>query len=250
MGTISPAAVAAAALAGGFPTNQLVNAVAVAYAESSWNTDAANSCCYGLWQINKDAHPDLWARFCGGDRWKVPNNNAHAAYEIWRRAGGWCTTGRVPNCNPWQGYGNTRYNGAKGPAMAGVQKLNSVLAKHNITADQVRTSGNIPAVVSAELGGSIGDVVDASLPGPLGASRDAIQQIDKVMKFVTDKHNWQRFGLALGGMILLFLGMAPMFRGPAESIIKGGVKVASVVLPAGKAAKAAAVATQVSGAKS
>lgn len=231
MATISPVEVAAAASAGGFPDSELVRAVAVAYAESSWNTTASNPCCYGLWQINKSAHPDLWNKWGVNDGWKHPVNNAHMAYEIWRRAGGqWCAHGSPPNgCNPWQSYGNNNYKGALGPAQTAVQQMRNVLKANNVTTDALRSGAVSSDRLSAmfkSLTGLIGAEQTGGIPNPW-------TPIHKILTFVLDKHNWMRLGVAAGGIAMLLLGLAPLFTNASSKALRTIVNVT----PQGRAAK-------------
>ena len=72
------------AKAAGFSGPDLVTAVAVAGAESGYNPDALNSIgASGLWQILRDAHPDLFAT----GNWRDPRTNALWAYSVWQAAG-------------------------------------------------------------------------------------------------------------------------------------------------------------------
>lgn len=81
--------VAKAAKAAGFPNSELVTAVAIAFAESSFNATATHknsdgSTDYGLWQINSvHGFPEL-----SNGAWSNPNTNAQLAYRVWK-AQGW-----------------------------------------------------------------------------------------------------------------------------------------------------------------
>lgn len=237
MPTISPVSVAAAASIAGFPENELVNAVAVAYSESSWNTGSANACCYGLWQIHEKAHPDAWKRFgLSGDGWKDPQRNANAAFMVWQQSGGWCTRGSPPNCNPWQGYGNSNFKGAIGPATAAVNRMKKILSDNGYTTGSFReaikvnpTDEKVKMVLDAfKLSGS-GLGID--LPNPLGGAAEALEQLHKILQFFTDPHNWIRVGVGMTGLILCFYGLLPY-------ILRGAGKAAAF-LPQGKIAKVA-----------
>jgi hypothetical protein len=85
-GALSSGAGLAASVASraGFTGTDLVIAVAVAGAESSYNPLARNSIgASGLWQILQSAHPDLFSRY----NWHVPAQNAAMAYSVWQAAG-------------------------------------------------------------------------------------------------------------------------------------------------------------------
>lgn len=117
---ISGAAVADYARANGFNNNgtpDLTIAVAVAKAESGWNTDAryvtSEEDSRGLWQINTYAHPDL-LRYNLYDPWY----NAHAAYIVWSNAGGRWT--------PWTTFTRGTYQQFWDDAVAAVNGVGSV----------------------------------------------------------------------------------------------------------------------------
>lgn len=75
---------ASVATEAGFTGGDLVVAVAVAGAESSYNPTVRNSIgASGLWQILERAHPDLFARY----DWRDPTQNAAMAYSVWKAAG-------------------------------------------------------------------------------------------------------------------------------------------------------------------
>lgn len=95
MATLTDKQLVTAATVGGFRTRSvLITAVAVALAESRGKTDAVSvTGDYGLWQINKAAHPDL---INGVKDWKDPAINAGMAYSVYSRAGGSFT--------PWSVY--------------------------------------------------------------------------------------------------------------------------------------------------
>ena len=75
---------ARAAAEAGFTGRDLVVAVAVAGAESSYTPTVRNGIgASGLWQILERAHPDLFARY----DWRDPAQNAAMAYSVWKVAG-------------------------------------------------------------------------------------------------------------------------------------------------------------------
>ena len=79
---------ASAALAAGFPAEQVITAVAIAGAESGYDPAATHlnsdgSTDYGLWQINS-IHAVLLTQ---GD-WRDPAANARMALAVWQAAGG------------------------------------------------------------------------------------------------------------------------------------------------------------------
>jgi hypothetical protein len=98
--TVTPAVVAArAASAAGWSGEDLVTAVAVAGAESSYRPAARNpSGASGLWQILPSAHPE---KFAGGVDWANPVTNAAMAYAVWVEAG--------RSWRPWVAYTSGAY---------------------------------------------------------------------------------------------------------------------------------------------
>jgi len=91
-GNLSAQQISPYAAAAGFSGDDLVNAVAIALAESSGNPKAynpemaagapANQGSYGLWQIYLNAHPE----FAGVDLYD-PQTNANAAYQVFQQSG-------------------------------------------------------------------------------------------------------------------------------------------------------------------
>lgn len=84
MPVISDSQIASAAKSAGWTGKDATIAVAVALAESSGNTNAYNGAfgTYGLWQIYKKVHPDIWQ-----SNWTDPNVNARMGYQVWRQQG-------------------------------------------------------------------------------------------------------------------------------------------------------------------
>jgi hypothetical protein len=131
----------------GFRGNNLVIAVAVAGAESSYNPLVRNSIgASGLWQILQSAHPDLFARY----DWRDPAQNAAMAYSAWRAAGdAWI---------PWTTWTSGAYLTHLPEARAAVTALGGSVST---AADPCTGSGPAPVPY---VGGSIGCVV----PDPSG----------------------------------------------------------------------------------
>lgn len=85
-GTDGPALAAGAAYAAGFRGDDLIVAVAIAGAESSYRPTVRNSIgASGLWQILQSAHPHLFERY----DWRDPVDNARMAYAVRTDAGSW-----------------------------------------------------------------------------------------------------------------------------------------------------------------
>ncbi len=235
MAVLSPLQVAAAAYAGGFRGDLIGQAVAVASGESSWNTQAANSCCVGLWQINLKAHNKSRSDMID------PVKNATAAYQIYKAAGGWCTTGSPANhtCNPWQAYGNSAYQRALPQGKAAQAQLAQQLAGASSSSEAGLGGGTAKTVndiIKQILGASAGPlgVLAANTDNPLSAAGDIagvlsgfIATINRMGAWITNPDNLMRIAkVGLGFAIILVGGAALMDK-----------EIASLT-PIGKIAKA------------
>jgi hypothetical protein len=156
---------------------ELVNAVAVAMAESDGESTAHNTTypddSYGLWQINMLGK-------MGADRRKAfgiasnadlfdPNTNARAAHQVWRDAG--------KSFSPWSTFTNGAY-------------LSFV--------PQARTA----------LGNRLGSPPTSDISDYVGAIADAVagiaQAVWKTMVWVSDPHNWARaITVGVGGALVI-----------------------------------------------
>lgn len=107
-----PALATRVALAAGFTGQDLVVAVAVAGAESSYRAEARNSIgASGLWQILESAHPDLFARY----NWRDPEQNAVMAHSVWTAAG--------RSWKPWTAWTSGAYLARLDEARAAAQSI-------------------------------------------------------------------------------------------------------------------------------
>lgn len=215
MATVKPECAVAYAMIGGFRSqNDIITAVAVAIQESGLNPSAANSCCVGLWQIHLKAHNKTAADM------KNPVANAKAAFDIWKAAGGWCTSGSVAkhNCNPWQAYGaNQPGRSWQSAVNMATTAYGSLIAK-GITSDIL--AGKSSSDVTQILGKAgadciIGDILDTGtkIPNPLAAGEAVIAAFNRVGAWVTNPDNLMRmFKVAAGGAIILVASAALMDR--------------------------------------
>lgn len=229
MAQVSPECVAGYAAAAGFSGNDLITAVAVARQESDFRTDAANSCCVGLWQINLKAH-GVTAKDM-----QLPMRNAQQAFKIWKAAGGWCATGKPPNgCNPWQGYGARDWSTA---LKVGQNAVANIIAK-GVLSDIMsgKSSTDIATALKAKgltctglavLGES--SAGGSGLPNPLSSAEAVINAFNRMGAWITDPDNLLRIvKVVLGGFVILVGGAALMDK-----------QIMSAV-PAGRAIKAVA----------
>jgi hypothetical protein len=219
MPTLTPLQVAASAYAGGFRGNEIQEAVQVAYAESSWNTDAGpnSTCnCRGLWQINLDAHknmPSLIPNFNVTD----PVDNALAAKKIYNKAGGWCAKGKPPNCNPWAGYGTARYKQAYGQAHMALAQLRQRFQGHK-ESDVVK---EILAGVTSKTGLSAGLQVPEEITGAVGAVTNFIPGVKEIGSFfsaLVDADTWIRVAEVALGVLLIAVGLATL--APTSALVR------------------------------
>jgi hypothetical protein len=97
-GTILPTTIAGYAQNAGFAGEDLLIAVAIAYAESSGDPQAVgdNGDSIGLWQINLPNHPEYQ-----GQDLTNPQVNANAAYAIYSAAGN--------SFSPWSTFKSGAY---------------------------------------------------------------------------------------------------------------------------------------------
>jgi len=233
MATLSAVAVAALAYTAGWTSpNENATAVAVARQESGFNTNAANSCCVGLWQINLKAHG------VSKEAMQDPAQNAAKARQIYQSSGGWCSRGSPPNCNPWQGYGARDWKNAL-----------SVGAKANAELTQRMSRGESPEEIYQEGGGlgilgilgattaPVGSLAGALAANPAdtaqaiaGSARAFVEFLNRLGSWVGDAENWQRVLKVSGGVVIIIVGGAIIAKDPIASN-------AMKVLPVGKAAK-------------
>lgn len=120
---------AMAAKRAGWTGDDLVLAVAIAGAESTWNPSATNlnangSTDYGLWQVNS-VHATILA---SGD-WRDPYSNARMAHQVWAQAGGW---------TPWVTFN-------EGLHAQHIPAARAALSGSDVVATQPCTSGDAPS---------------------------------------------------------------------------------------------------------
>lgn len=199
MASLSRAQIAAYARAAGFPEDQIATAVAVAMAESSGNPSARNaSSATGLFQILIKAHPDLAAKYDLTD----PGQNAKAAYDVWKAAGG--------KWSPWSTYNSGSYR-----RYYSTDGLDSGTTEQPVPRDTTNTVANAftdPFTTAA---------ANNTLAAQLG--------------FIGTQAFWQRFGIGALGVGLVILGIVVVFRRPIGVAVNGTASLAKT------AAKIAAV---------
>jgi hypothetical protein len=206
MPTLSNAQVAAAAYAVGFRGEDLVKMTAIAKAESSNRTDVYNGiCCYGLWQINKNAHKDtIWEA-----NWKDPVVNARMAKKIFNSQG----------YGAWEVYTTKTYLVHMPAARRAAKRVENAVAgksdKGGINdwiVDFLKTAG---AVVPG--GNPLGENPEQTLSGQIAQkgllggfgsffSAGAVN----FFEWVADPKMWLRVSLFLAGGILLIIALTKL----------------------------------------
>lgn len=208
--TISGADVARAAHAAGFPDSQLVTAVAIAWAESSFDETASHrnsngSVDYGLWQINTvHGYPELQS-----GAWRDPAVNAQLAYRVYTAQGwnAWSTH------KPTDPVGYTRYQTAIPAAVAYV------------------TQAFGPGVAAAGAAGSAGGLVDSatgSAGDVISSAADIAKEPLAVLHWLEQPGTWQRIAKVGIGTALVVGGVYLLTR--VQILEPAGEKVASVVV--------------------
>lgn len=186
----SGADVARAAKAAGFPDSQLVTAVAVAYAESSFNATAVNrsnsngSVDYGLWQINSvHGYPEITS-----GAWRDPKTNAQMAKRVWDKQG-WAAWSVY---RPSDTVGYARYLAARPAAVAFVA---SAVGPGAAAAGAVDTP-------SAVVGGVGADVSEG-----LGLVAEIAKEPLAVLRWFQNPRTWERIAYIGGGLVLTTAGV-------------------------------------------
>lgn len=147
--TLTPIQVCAAMKLAGWPWPDWDVGAAVAQAESSDIADNVNAAsgAYGLFQILKSAHPDLFAKLPYPDAWKDPIINAWMALQVWQGRGSvWDTGG-------WASLGGAQYTAALPAAQAASAQLQQNLAHAGSSDAQNTMLRNLMLPVSPVLQG-------------------------------------------------------------------------------------------------
>jgi hypothetical protein len=182
--------------------DEMVTAIAIAYAESSGRIDAKNtnldgSVDYGVWQINS-VHADLFAKY--PEWWTV--SNAVMAYELYKSKGNKFTD--------WVTYNTGAYKMFTSHARAAASDVsapaNTDLGDAGVAgSDQTTTTTIIPGV----------DAIASSLAAFSTATA-------AVASWVSDVRNWERVGMVLiGGALVvgaLVMVAGKEVSGPLENV--------------------------------
>lgn len=190
MASLNGVQVAAAAYIGGFTGNNIVQAIQLAYAVSKWDSGAASNDHYGLWQVKKSAHPDLFTKYS----WSNPADNGRMANVVFQKdagllhpEGGW---------GGWKGaYDVTTYNNAAPGAKRDYAELKKQLG-----------AGKSPENI---LGASRTDG-SKSPEGSIGGKAVAGVSVTGFLSALTNAATWLRVAEVGLGIILLAVGVAKL----------------------------------------
>lgn len=212
----------------------LDTAIAVALAESGGDSKAISPTGdYGLWQINKKAHPTLIA---SGD-WSDGKANTEMARKVWKDAGG--------SFSPW-----STYKSQNGQPPAYMKHLGHGQRVYDLAKDQIKTGGNSTSFLQAALlgvgltpGPNGGNPAAGVLGNALGLGDVINNPLDKVTGVVSGAlksfFEWATAALATIGLSILALLLLGL-----------GVWFLVSQTQAGKAAKSAALTAATKGAVS
>lgn len=216
-GTVyTPAQLAGAARAAGFPSGEIPTAVAVALAESSGRATVVSvSGDYGPWQINALAHPD---KLTATTQWWDVGVSAQLAKRVYDESASRGNDGWYP----WTVYRTGTYKEHLDTAAAG-------------SGD----GGAIDATAASNPVSAVGDMVGA-IVAVGNAVKGVAQAVWRAMTWASDPHNWVRVALVAGGGTLVIGGLALAVKPQAIDAAKNVGKVVSVVTPQGKTAVSAA----------
>jgi hypothetical protein len=177
--------VAAYAYSAGFAGADLVISVAVAKAESGFNTDSryvtSQEDSRGLWQINTYAHPNF-----NGQKLFDPSYNANAARTVWRNAGNRWT--------PWTTYTRGTYQQYMSEAQ---QAVNDFVSLNGGQGPPPGGGGGVPLSGEAPADPHPWGPLDFSLTirGIGGYFLHAASFFDDLSRFMEDKMRGQGSGL-------------------------------------------------------
>jgi hypothetical protein len=213
-----------AAQAAGFTGIHLIEAVAIAQAESSGVTnevthDSNGTFDTGLWQINS-VHKEY-----DSAKLKDPLYNAQAAYTLSKGGTDW---------SAWATYNNKRAQSEVGTAESAVQ---------NVASTDPSVANVVPANFWTDLGkqelfgqlpGGAGVWNNLpglpSLPGSglVSGAEGALSTIGGAFARLSDPKFWLRVGEWLGAMVLIIIGLSLVFRRDITAGARGVAKAAVI----------------------
>lgn len=181
--------VAKAAKAAGFPDDQLVTAVAIAFAESTFNAGAIKnepdgSKSYGLWQINSvHGYPEI-----ASGAWRQPGVNAQLAKRVYDKQGweAWSTF------RPSDAVGYARYLAAR-PAAVGFVAAG--------------VGAEAAAKGAIDTPGAVASGITADAAQALNIAAEIAKEPLAVLRWLTLPQTWVRIAYVVGGLALVIAGV-------------------------------------------
>ena len=218
MATLSPQQLAQLAYNAGFRGRDLLTAVAVAMAESGGNPNAYNaelaagtksgSGSRGLWQIYGTAHP--WAN---NPNAFDPQFNANAAFRVYREAGN--------SFRPWSTYTN-------GMASNAARTLNISVPNKSVALSPSLRS-NLQAVQVAAMGGTLNRALETGSAPSIAQSSTVNPALLGMLAgtgFMGTGREVADYLAAMGGVILIIIGLLMLFFANKDVALSGVVKTA------------------------
>lgn len=245
--SLSPIQVCASMKEAGWPASEWATGAAVAMAESSDVADNVNtsSGAYGLFQILKSAHPDLFAKLPYPDAWKDPVVNAWMALQVWQGRGSkWDTGG-------WASLGDAQYQAALPAARAAAAQLQQNLEQAGSSQAQTTMLNNLLLPVSPILSGfntSGVAILNEVASGGAAAGQFAVASGAAVNSAVTstpldwlstigqffsrlgEANTWLRIGEFLLGAALIVVGTAHLMTNTPMGRAAAGVAKKAAIL--------------------
>ncbi len=205
--------VAAAAYIGGFSGGDNVRAVQLAVAVSGGNPTAASNDHYGLWQIKKSAHPNLFKKY----KWDNPADNARMANVLWQSRASLPHPGGQFSTADWPAYGGAAYGQA---ALQATQAWNQLkaLIESGKSAESVLGQSRTDGSKTPE-GGAGAEVATAA--GDLAGGLN----IQGFLSALTNGNTWLRVGEVTLGILLVVAGVVKLM---SPAVIQSSASVAKV----------------------
>lgn len=219
---LSPTFIAAVAFVSGFNRSEVPTAVAIALAESSGKSDAANSSsgqlCAGLWQINTVANKAIVDKYKSLGGIYSPIANGKMAYAIYKQQG-W---------NAWDTYKSGAYKKymKQGQAAEAASVSNPIkIALGDPSKWEV--NGQVPPTGSTGLLGPSPNGLDN--PNTTGTSLPGVPDLSGItsaLGTLTSGATWLRIGAVVGAVLLVLVGV--VFMVESNKDVQSATKVAAL----------------------
>lgn len=201
---LTPVQIAAAAYIGGFNGDDVAAATQLALTVSGGNPGKTVNDHYGLWQIKKAAHPDLFKKYV----WNNPADNARMANVLWQKRATLLHSSGQWSKKDWPVLGTPSHVMNKLVADTAWKDLKQQMEK-GASPEKIlgasRTDGS--KTPEGGIGGTVTNTVVANVP-----------PWDSLLKTV---YNMGIQGsVLLGAAILVVLGVVILLRKPLEKAAK------------------------------